>query len=484
MHNNNIYVPGGQYIIKCVFVPENDADKEAISDKKLGLRVLSNDEYYINYQREDLSGTNNSEVVLENGFIEVENIIKHVYIDKDENIYGLNFDKFTVSPDHDTIYGLYLYQDYINSGGYYWLFNQSLAKIKSSISTSKFVEFGSPESIDWLCEDDDNNLLLIRNTVKIDTDNTDPPRFEIYDKTKRLVFSYSLDGYSKVLSVDSYRYIDDDFIERRIFNILAVTSIDNSTVYSIQYDTLNKKRTILSTKLPSNANEYFYQTTNSPSLINYSNENKLYFNLYFPSGYIYNYKAQIVWDISDVQEGAYNINAAIDIDKAKFEIKINDVTLETIGENEWFAPYVESNGTMFTDAYFIGCLGKKYGSTLNKILKRQTDPYMCKDVYIDRMSIYTKSLSYAEYEAMRLKGKLVQDLTLTLPCGMRSNTEEIVRYFKYAYPGAISNKVKLNISGTGLETEGELEMLKRQIESAIIDNKDCIVDIKEINFVK
>lgn len=482
VYNNNVYVPNGQYIIKLIFVPENDKDKETLGDKKLGIRILDNDEYYVNYLRETLDETESTETVTENGFIEVENKIKHVYIDKEGTIYGLNFDKFSAGPDRDTIYGLYANDDYINAGGYYWLFNQSLAKIKSSISTSKYAEFGSAQSIDFVCFDDADNLLLVRNSVKIDTDNTEPKRFEVYDRTKRLKFSRKLDEYTEILGVDSYRYFGDDLKEKRVF---AVIGKKFSDIIGIElYDALNGKYESIETDLPPQCNKYFYQMINSALLMNYTNENKLYFNLYFPSGYIYNYKSQIIWDISDIQEGTYNINAEIDLDKAKFEIKINDITYETVGETEWFAPYVESNGTMFTDSYFIGCLGKKYGSTLNRILKRRVDPYMCKNTSINRMSIYTKTLTYAEYEAMRLKGRPLQELTLTIPCGMRSNIEEITRYFKYAYPGAISNKVKLNISGTGMETEGELQLLKREIEAVVAENKDCIVDIKEINFVK
>ena len=482
MKNNNLYVPYGQYIAKCVFAPENDSDKSAIGEKKMGLRILNNDEYFVNYQREDLISSNSSEIVTENGFIEVENTIKHVYIDKDGLIYGLNFDQFSVSPDHDTVYGLYANQDYINSGGYFWIFNQSLAKIRSSISTSKFAEFGSAESIDFVCCDDDDNMLLVRNTTKIDTDNTKPVRFEIYDKTKRNVYSHAFEEGEKVLSVDSYRFIDDDMNERNVFSLVTIDLLSNIKI--TQYDTLNKNLLKISTTLPGTYNKYFYQTTNSPALMNYSNENKLYFNLYFPSGYIYNHKAEIVWDISDVQEGVYNINAAIDIDNATFEIKINDEVYDKFGENEWFIPYVESDGTMFTDTYFIGCLGKKYGSTLNSILKRKVDPYLCKNTAVNRCSIYTKNLTIGEYKAMRLKESPINEISITIPCGCRSITEEITRYFKYSYPGAVSNKVKLNISGTGLETQGELEALRKEIVSAVNESKDCIVDIKEINFIK
>ena len=452
------------------------------SYKKLGIRILGNDEYYVNYLRETLGPGGVTEIASKDGSTIIENAIKHVYIDKKGNIYGLNFDKFTASQDGDTICGLYTDKQSLDDSGYYWIYNQSLAKIKSSVSTSAYAEFGSLESIDFLSFDDDDNLILIRNIGDITGNGEKPARFDVYNKNKKLIYSHKLEGYSEILAVDSYRFIDDNLNERRVFAIISKT-VDNSIDVEL-YDTLNGSYERINTKLPIEYNKCFYQMMNSAALMNYSNENKLYFNLYFPSGYIYNYKSEIVWDISDVQEGIYNLNAEIDLDKAKFEIKINDIVYETLSEETWFAPYVESNGTMFTSSYFIGCIGKKYGSTLNRIMKRRVDPYMCKNTSIERMSIYTKTLSYGEYEAMRLKDKPFQELTLTIPCGMRTNIEEITRYFKYNPPSAISNKVKLNISGSGIETEGELQLLKKEIEAVIAENKDCIVDIKEINFVK
>jgi len=37
----------------------------------------------------------------------VENKIKNIFINEDGKVFGMNFDKFAVSPDGDTIYGLY-----------------------------------------------------------------------------------------------------------------------------------------------------------------------------------------------------------------------------------------------------------------------------------------------------------------------------------------------------------------------------------------
>jgi hypothetical protein len=71
---------------------------------------------------------------------------------------------------------------------------------------------------------------------------------------------------------------------------------------------------------------------------------------------------------------------------------------------------------------------------------------------IENLLIHNKTLSYYEYLAMRLRNTYINKLILTLPCGMRNNIDELVRYFKYNVSPSISNKVKINISGTGLST--------------------------------
>ena len=84
---------------------------------------------------------------------------------------------------------------------------------------------------------------------------------------------------------------------------------------------------------------------------------------------------------------------------------------------------------------------------------------------------------------MRLENKNINPLILTLPCGNRNGVDEIVRYFKYNSSPAISNKVKINITGTGLKTEGEFDLLRKEIMTALENNTDCLVEVKEIDFV-
>ena len=92
-------------------------------------------------------------------------------------------------------------------------------------------------------------------------------------------------------------------------------------------------------------------------------------------------------------------------------------------------------------------------------------------------------MEYYEYQAMRLREKRINPVILTLPCGNRNSIDEIVRYFKYNSAGAISNKVKINITGTGLQTEGEFELVRKEIMEVLENNKDCLVEVKEIEFI-
>ena len=84
---------------------------------------------------------------------------------------------------------------------------------------------------------------------------------------------------------------------------------------------------------------------------------------------------------------------------------------------------------------------------------------------------------------MRLREKQINPIVLTLPCGNRNNIDEIIRYFKFNSAGAISNKVKINTTGTGLQTEGEFNLVKKEIMDILEKNKDCLVEVKEIEFI-
>ena len=93
-------------------------------------------------------------------------------------------------------------------------------------------------------------------------------------------------------------------------------------------------------------------------------------------------------------------------------------------------------------------------------------------------------MKYHEYQAIRLFYSKINELTITLPCGVRNGIEEIVRYFRYRTPGYITNKVKINISGLeDIKYESEMNALKNDILEALKASGDCLTKVNEIEFI-
>ena len=78
----------------------------------------------------------------------------------------------------------------------------------------------------------------------------------------------------------------------------------------------------------------------------------------------------------------------------------------------------------------------------------------------------------------------INPLVLTIPCGIRNGIEEIVRYFKFNKPGSYTNKVKINIGGLSndIKMQSQIDALKSEIITALTNN-DCLIKIKEIEFI-
>lgn len=391
-------------ILKIIFCPDSKYDFEVFTDEDreeypASSRFLLSTEYHLNFVNSDTVGETSETISLENGFIMVENKIKNLFIDEDGKIFGFNFDKIAVSPDGDTIYGLYGQDTYLATGQWFWLFNQSMAKIQADVSTSKYAEFASPNSIDAVKFNELGEMCLIRNFHNLaDNENDDNnKRMDIYDKTKKRIYTYDLSSYEDVICLDGYNYIDSNHEDVTCFTALMKSG---SSIYKITYNSITKSIDAKLLDVTSNFVPNYYETINSNVLLRYKDYNALYFNLHVPSRYTYDYIATIKWNLQDVQQGWYNINVAIDLDDAVFEVRVNDIVLERIDESthSWFLPHVSSNGTVFNSTYFIGCLGKKYGTTLNGILKNGVfDPYVCKNSKLSRMSIYNRKLDYYEY---------------------------------------------------------------------------------------
>lgn len=84
---------------------------------------------------------------------------------------------------------------------------------------------------------------------------------------------------------------------------------------------------------------------------------------------------------------------------------------------------------------------------------------------------------------MRLENKPINPLVITMPCGWRNGTDEIIRYFRYNSNPNVSNNIRINVSGSCLNGTKEIERLKTEITDELADKIDAIVTVTDINII-
>lgn len=477
VHNKNLYAVVNEgdindinfktNILKIIVNPESDLEKELIKDNFITARFLNLDEYYTNFNMEYSSSLSQSMP-----------IIKSIYMAND-TLYAFNYDILKMSHDGDTIYGIIKEKnEYFNN--WYYIFNQSLGKLYTDVAASKYAEFTSDIAIDTIAYGSDGFFGIVRGFDNKNNDNKNKA-LEIYDKSKTKIYNYPLTDYDKIISLDYYRYIDDNNEEHDAFiAFLRKGGFLNIVEYQIDKESVKTYVTSINKEqIPT-----FRNIIDSNTFINKLDENKIYFNLYISDT---SNPLTYEWDLFDAQEGWYNINVELDYSEAIFNIKINDIVVAKINSetNSNFIKHAHLNTSIFDSTYYFGSIGKKYGTTLNEILNgnQVTDPYAIKNTKVENMTLYNRLLSYYEYQANRLYFSKINPLVLTLPCGIRNGIEEIIRYFKFAKPGSTTNKVKINISGLNdIKLENETEILKELIIDSL-NNSDYLNNIKEIEFI-
>lgn len=463
-YNKNLYAVIEKDILKIIFNPENEKDKEALRGQNISARILSKNEYFTNFNMVE-----NPEL------LQTSHTIKSLYI-KNGILYAFNYDIVKMSHDGDTVYGI-IKEKVINESWYY-IFNQSLDRIFISEAASKYAEFSSQVSIDSITFGPGGCFALIRG---FEGEGDDNKCLEIYDRSKTKIYNYPLKDYQNIISLDYYRYINENAEETEVFLALMA---NNGYLTIIEYDIKNEKINNYFTGLSDKCVSGFRGSVDSNSFITKLDENKIYFNLYLQDG------VSVItheWNLLEAQEGWYNINVEIDMDEAVFNIKIND---KLVGEynnttHPAFIPHQHTNTSIFDATYYYGVVGKKFGTTLNQILNGvvNKDPYSIKNSKTENTTLYIRNLEYYEYQANRLNFNKINPLILTLPCGIRNGIEEIIRYFKFNKPSSYSNKVKINISGIdGVKTGAEVNALKTNIANALAES-DCLITVKDIEFI-
>lgn len=474
-HNKNLYAiindPNWNRIVKIIFNPENS------SETAYTMRFLNDGEYLSNVT-----------ITKDTYLSESKTIFKSLCVNKDNRLYAFNFDILKIAHDNDTVYGLIKKpkeESPANGGAessdvddWYYIFNQSLGRIQTSSTASRYAEFSSDVSIDNLAFGPNGSFALIRGF------QTEPnlQTLEVYDKSKTKIYNYPLKEYEEILSLDYYRFIDSAFEEHDAYVALLAS---NKSVTAIVYYINEEGVDTFFTKLPYDETGVFKSVIDSNKILSRINENNLYFNLNLPDNLgCITHK----WSLSEIEEGWYSISVNIDMDEATYNIKVNEITIGDYNSNNVpnFKKHSYSNVSFLDGTYYIGTLPKQYGTTLNEILlgDARFDPYAWKNSKIRNTTVYNKTLEYYEQQANTLHFDKINPLTLTIPCGIRNGVEEIVRYFKFNKPNSFTNKVKINIAGLSkdIKMQSQLEALKSEIITSL-SNNDCLLKIKEIEFI-
>ena len=390
--------------------------------------------------------------------------LKSVYIHTDGTLYASYNSIMKLASDKNT---LFILSEADGIAPY------EVSIIRLDSDSSKQAYFKSKESINNISISSSDEIILIRGFNK--DENYEKRRLEIYDKARNRVFTYNLNEYTNILYTSFCNYIDINGIECSGFLVAASR---NGIIEMLFYNIENQKVSIYPTILKESAVNVL-SVTNDNNIIKFSNENKLYFNLYQQSKAIANF----AWDISDIQRGWYNIDVSIDANKQDMIVRINDTILS---ESKILDGLTNLNQeTLFDSSYFVGVVAKNHGLPLSELLYNGIrDPYCTKNTRIKNMTIYNKILTKAERYASLLHFGKVNPLILTIPCGIRTATEEIIRYFKYNKPGNISNKLKINIAGlSGINSKRDDKRLKTYIMDKIKDSGDCLMEINDIEII-
>jgi hypothetical protein len=101
--------------------------------------------------------------------------IKSLFIDDDGTIYALDYEKYALSSDKDTIYGIK------KGDGVYYIVSQSLGKVYGNVDKSKYTEFQSSESIDMIQINGTGDMCIVRSFAE---GSRDRKRLQVYDITK------------------------------------------------------------------------------------------------------------------------------------------------------------------------------------------------------------------------------------------------------------------------------------------------------------
>lgn len=319
MYNGNLYIPYNDCVVKLIFHPDSKNDPPTVQT------VLKE------YPAMACVMDSNSSSLWENNsgdsfdkFIgaSAASSLRSICITEDGMVNAFNYDEVAMTSDNETVYGIFNSERYALEGDdvtYNYIFAQRAGSFGKDSISIKYISTGHFSCI-RADRDGNYSFFLDKNGRKW---------WYVFDRTCKRRFSMDITGYSKILSLNNYTYIDSKDEEKRVFVVLAVLY---ERVYRLEWNTATDKlyRTVLQ-DITAKPTKLFSLTNNSAALIRNSAKNAIYFdlNLASQSAFAKNH-IRIKWNIETISKGWYNINAMADLEQAVFEVRINDRILERV----------------------------------------------------------------------------------------------------------------------------------------------------------
>lgn len=118
------------------------------------------------------------------------------------------------------------------------------------------------------------------------TENNEDIEFRVYNKNKELKFKYPITNFRKIVSLESFNYIDSNDVERKVFTMMVMTW---GSMYKIEYDCLTgESKTSILSHISTDPSDCFVGFTNNVALLRNTPKNCLYFTLNLPTPYLFN----------------------------------------------------------------------------------------------------------------------------------------------------------------------------------------------------
>jgi hypothetical protein len=346
-----------------------------------------------------------------------------------------------------------------------YLDNDTIYKRDLITSITVPVVQSSSGIIDYAINED-GSYLLLHNVDKITMLNKN--RAPIFTQT---LSSIPLSG-TKCEFTREYSY-------GRLVSQIAVAGIDNNGVTQValyDYDGIMRGMgsvvgNLLNTQ--TNFTNYNYHLDND-------NDNTLRFRMVLenPNDNADILEMTLVYDYSDISEGFVNLAYVFDSLHGSVSLSVNG----QIHDTATFDPAKYTITRIFSDRLIVGATGFYNGLTLSEFIA-QPSYYYVTGTTIRNMYVYNKPLKAGDLNAINLLNSDIQPITLSIPCGQRSNIEEIVRYFKFSVPGSKSNHVNIEVKNSGITDEALQTAISVDIRKNISKYTKSDIIIDDITFV-